>query len=1728
MNAARGNPRGTSTYPDVPMSVDPAGASVSVDDLLRGCGLPSRSDMPLPSISYSAPSAPAPVAAAPPRAPLRPRFYTTATPSVFRWYANTGHQSPHKRDVDVYDFRLNHPNAAPPAVWPNGTDIPFGALFHGALRSGVAPVRYSDAAYSDATQPNRRAPRTSDRGVGLSRWDPPPPPCGSCGAVGGPDHRCAVPDAATAPLTSDVGFMVRSPNGTYLCGCGYAVRYSDRCYNRCGSCGAQLYDAGPPRYHPLDAAERGRVMAYIKSWRASAGIVDQPAQLTGRKFTPGERAYAAARAYARSPSANADRLVAPMRAAVWLAAPEFHPRALDHVLDSFTPRDRAAALRDPQRIFDAISIWARRNQKHRKLVRGAPVDVAPRDFPHWRAPASGLSAAAATSRVGAPRDRDERSDLAPKAHARRTRDIDMLTDLHKRVKAGAITTIFNEGCVLDVVWPSTSCCPEITEGLPVCTRCLEIAHRALVANAPPGSMLRPSRVRFSSDALARTSFKGHADVLFRAATCTAHGVGDAERFPTTRDALAVYPDLYPVMDIGEDYGAVVIEDRVFSLERPRILVFRPAPMWDLTAECVEPNPGPSCTIGQPSLLPASTLRIVIDPLYACAGPGFRLAVACANFSGRAFRALWRRVWGWLMRWSQRLSSWPGWDAVLDAPLPPSTGPYLDAVGALAWRGHVALHDLERRVDAARAFATIATPDRSKSTAAAVLPLAAAVVAVSATAYIAIPRIRAWAAFFTARPVNQSDAATSLRDSLAQDPTVRDTTFHAFIARAIHSTWRAEVCGLSDASAVWWRALLGATTVFVHVAPPAAFCEDISLPSHRFQLFRDGASVFARGSMARDALEYSEVVGPLPCDAPVHGGEFSYGVFTRSMSVISIPIPEYDGPDAGALPSIARVSLLCFGPWRLSLSRAVAPFTRPVAVKSVADVRFITTPSETILAMSSDLVNTARVPNAQLQTALFKYHTSSTQARLSVVSCCLSAYGEIATGAAMALAAAGHMHDACYTPLPSALGLNVGVEYTNTGHFEGGVGRPAANVVLHQPLVTSPLCYPYGGAASLMASIASRNLNYDNDVVPRAETIFLMRVFARLVVGDTQLHAMGLDDVRAYLLPHQDRELFELRDIYDMAPTARSVFIKSEAFSPLKTPRIIIPFTGPLNYELRRWLIPLTLHVRQHPWFSPGQSCKEIQDRVATLIAIARRREGRHRNAIYMADASKFDAHTGIFARVLTREILQAAFPNDPGWRAHIDGDVAGLTRARGVRPGVVADLGNGTMSGCFKTTIINTLTMAFLAFEALFQSAACDGETFAAQQATGAPPASSSNGEAFDSVFSVVRGAELQMPPVEAKRVLSAAAIAWGNMQLTVSAAGDDILMLPGSVTLSEVGPLNGFPITSELAILGDSSSDALVFLGRLYVGFDGSCIADPARWFPRIHTVGLPPNHRPGDVALAIRARGAGWAVNDPDTPIIRGFVAGTIGKRKVALDPRFYDSWTYDRLVNGGPYFCSLGYGELLPFVACRLGLSPGVVDAIDQHYAAGVHVGMEMPFAPGKLSLSALPPRAGLIINGMPIGCASSAPTYQRSAAARAKRARALREYAATAASRGGSVPDVATALAHSAADVTGLLGQLDESPDAPPAACDTCSPGCRGSATTPHDGVCPLALPCPTCHSTYHGLPWPPGEDRCPRCTMCGERGHTNARCAVAAERALVRNEAAEPHEPRSKRLKGRHK
>lgn len=1706
MNAARDNPRGTSTSPDVPMSVD---------DYLAGCNLPLSRGTCSPANTLSVIQT-----AAPTRAPPPPRFYTTPTPRVFVWYVNSGRKAP-----GVYDFRFNHPNVAAPEIWPVGTD-----LFHGAMRSGVAmigdkPHRYSDAVAvgTDAT-----APRTATRGVGLGLWPSPP----SVANAADPDLRPTTPHADAA---GDVGFMVRSSNGTYLCGCGYAVRYSDRCYNRCGACGTQLYDVGPPRYHPLDDVERGRVVAYIKSWRAAAGIVDRPAQLTGRKFTAGERAHAAARAYARSPAANADRLVAPIRAAIWLLAPEFHPRSLDHVLDSFTPRDRAAALREPQRIVDAVAAWARHNQKHRKLARNHPVDVAPPGFPRWRAPASGLPATTAAPPAPATHDRDGLRDLAPKAHARRARDVAMLLDLRRRIEADTITAIFAEGCEIDVVWPTAGGCSEFTYGLPVCTKCLVAAHHTVVASAPPGSTFRASRVHFEPERFDKTSLRGHANVLVRAATCRASGhiVGDATRsnplwFDRTPDARLAYPDMFPDKPPDLDYGAIVIEGRVFSLALPRILVQRPAPMWDLTTQCVEPNPGPTCTIGQSSLLPTSTLRIVIDPLYACAGPGFRLAVACANFSGRAFRALWRRVWGWLIRWSQRLVSWPGWDAVLDAPLPSSTRPYLDAVGALAWRSHVALHDLERRVDAARAFATIATPDRSKFTAAAVWLLAAAVVAASATAYIAIPRIRAWAALFTARPVNQSDAATSLRDSLAQDPTVRDTTFHAFIARAIHSTWRAEVCGLSDASAVWWRALLGATTVFVHVAPPAAFCQDISLPSHRFQLFRDGASVFARGSMARDALEYSEVVGPLPCDAPVHGGEFSYGVFTRSMSVISIPVPEYDGPDAGALPSIARVSLLCFGPWRLSLSRAVAPFTRPVAVKSVADVRFITTPSETILAMSSDLVNTARVPNAQLQTALFKYHTSSTQARLSVVSCCLSAYGEIATGAAMALAAAGHMHDACYTPLPSALGLNVGVEYTNTGHFEGGVGRPAANVVLHQPLVTSPLCYPYGGAASLMASIASRNLNYDNDAVPRAETIFLMRVFARLVVGDTQLHAMGLDDVRAYLLPHQDRELFELRDIYDMAPTSRSVFIKSEAFSPLKTPRIIIPFTGPLNYELRRWLIPLTLHVRQHPWFSPGQSCKEIQDRVATLIAIARRREGCHRNAIYMADASKFDAHTGIFARVLTREILQAAFPNDPGWRAHIDGDVAGLTRARGVRPGVVADLGNGTMSGCFKTTIINTLTMAFLAFEALFQSAACDGETFAAQQATGTPPASSDNGEAFDSVFSVVRGAELQMPPVEAKRVLSAAAIAWGNMQLTVSAAGDDILMLPGSVTLSEVGPLNGFPITSELAILGDSSSDALVFLGRLYVGFDGSCIADPARWFPRIHTVGLPPNHRHDDVALAIRARGAGWAVNDPDTPIIRGFVAGTIGKRKVALDPRFYDSWTYDRLVNGGPYFCSLGYGELLPFVACRLGLSTDVVDAIDQHYAAGVQVGMEMPFAPGKLSLSALPPRAGLIINGMPIGCASSAPTYQRSAAARAKRARALREYAATAASRGGSVPDVATALAHSAADATGLLGQSDESPDAPPAACDTCSPGCRGSATTPHDGVCPLALPCPTCHSTYHGLPWPPGEDRCPRCTMCGERGHSNSRCPVAAERALARIGAAEPHEPRSKRLKGRHK
>lgn len=1704
MNAARDNPRGTSTSPDVPMSVD---------DYLAGCNLPlSRDTCPpanTPSVIQTA---------APTRAPPPPRFYTTPTPRVFVWYVNSGRKAP-----GVYDFRFNHPNVAAPEIWPVGTD-----LFHGAMRSGVAmigdkPHRYSDAV---AVGTDAKAPRTATRGVGLGLWPSPPPVANAAD----PDQR---PTTHHADAAGDVGFMVRSSNGTYLCGCGYAVRYSDRCYNRCGACGAQLYDVGPPRYHPLDDVERGRVVAYIKSWRAAAGIVDRPAQLTGRKFTAGERAHAAARAYARSPAANADRLVAPIRAAIWLLAPEFHPRSLDHVLDSFTPRDRAAALRDPQRIVDAVAAWARRNQKHRKLARNHTVDVAPPDFPRWRAPASGLPAVTTAQPALAAHDRGELPAPAPKAHVRRTRDVAMLLDLRRRIESDALTSIFAEGCELDVKWPTTGGCGEVTYGLPVCTKCLVAAHHALVSNAAPGSVFRASRVHFEPDRFEAKSFRGHADVLVRAATCKAHSVGDAAPgnplwFNQTADARRAYPDMFPDDPPYLDYGAIVIEGRVFSLAQPRILVHRPAPMWDLTAECVEPNPGPPYTIGQPSLLPMSSLRIVVDPLYACAGPGFRLAVACANFGGRAIHALWRRVFGWLTRWSQRLLTWPGWGAVLDAPLPASAQPYLDAAGALAWRGQVALHDLERRVDTALAFATIPAPNRNASVIAA-LPLAAAAVALSATAYVVIPRLRAWAARFVARPVNQPEAAASLRDSLAADATVRDPTFHAFIARAIYSTWRAEVFGVSDTNAVWWRAFFGVTTVFVHVAPPAAFCEDFSLPSHRFQLFREGADVFARGSVARDALEYSEVVGPLPCHAPVHGGEFRFGVFVRSMSVISIPIPAYSGPDAGALPSIARASLLCFGPWRLSLSpwrhdASVAPFTQPPVVKSLATVRFITTPSETILALSSDLVNTARVPNAKLETAMFKYHNSSAQARLSVVSCCLSDYGEIACGAAMALAAAGHMHDARHTPMPSALGLNVGVEFTNTGHFEGGTGRPARNVVLHQPLVTSPLCYPYGGAASLMRSIASRNLNYDNDAVPKAETIFLMRVFARLVVGDDPLHAFGLDDVRDYLLPHQDRELYELRDVFDVAPTSRSVFIKAEAFSPLKTPRIIIPFTGPLNYELRRWLIPLTLHVRQHPWFAPGQSCKEIQDRVAALIAIAARRRGGFHNAVYMADASKFDAHTGIFARVLTREILEVAFPNDHGWRAHIDGDVAGLTRARGVRPGVVADLGNGTMSGCFKTTIINTLTMAYLAFEALFQSAAFDGEAFAAASTTGPPPASSTNSDAFDDVFASVSPAGLQMPPVEAQRVLSAAAIAWSNMRLTVLAAGDDILMLPGTTNLSEVGPSHGFPITSELAILGDPTSDALVFLGRLYVGTDGSCIADPARWFPRIHTIGLPPNPIPDEIALAIRARGAGWAVNDTDTPIIHGFVAGTIGARRTPLDPRFYDPWTYDRLINGGPYFCNPGYRELLPVVASRLGLAVDVVDAIDRQYATGVYVGMEMPFAPDKLSLSTLPPRSGLVINGMPIGCATAAPTYQRSATARANRARALREYAAIAASRGGTVPDVATALTHDAARATDLLGQADEGPGLPPDACDRCVQDCPGDAMTPHSPDCPLAIPCPKCRSTYHGLPWPPGEDRCPRCTLCGERGHATARCTAAAERAVAGVDAVQPRRSQSKRPK----
>lgn len=281
---------------------------MSVDDFLHGCGLPPRHDVPPPAVS-----APVPAPVVPPRAPPSPRFYTTLTPSVFRWYVNSGERVP-----GVYDFRFNHPNAAAPAVWPQSTD-----LFHGAMRSGIAPHRYSDAAH-----PSGRAPRTSERGTGLARWALPPPSCHLCGLASGPGHRCVTSQVAPPTSTPDVGFMVRSPNGTYLCGCGYAVRYGDRCYNRCGACGAQLYDEGPPRYHPLDAVERGRVIAYVKSWRASAGIVDRPANLTGRKFTAGERAHALARAAARSPAANADRLVAPFAPRFGSPRPSFIPGRL--------------------------------------------------------------------------------------------------------------------------------------------------------------------------------------------------------------------------------------------------------------------------------------------------------------------------------------------------------------------------------------------------------------------------------------------------------------------------------------------------------------------------------------------------------------------------------------------------------------------------------------------------------------------------------------------------------------------------------------------------------------------------------------------------------------------------------------------------------------------------------------------------------------------------------------------------------------------------------------------------------------------------------------------------------------------------------------------------------------------------------------------------------------------------------------------------------------------------------------------------------------------------------------------------------------------------------------------------------------------------------------------------------------------------------------------------------
>jgi len=148
------------------------------------------------------------------------------------------------------------------------------------------------------------------------------------------------------------------------------------------------------------------------------------------------------------------------------------------------------------------------------------------------------------------------------------------------------------------------------------------------------------------------------------------------------------------------------------------------------------------------------------------------------------------------------------------------------------------------------------------------------------------------------------------------------------------------------------------------------------------------------------------------------------------------------------------------------------------------------------------------------------------------------------------------------------------------------------------------------------------------------------------------------------------------------------FIKAEAYNDVKDPRNISTYNDNDKFHMSRFMLALSAHLKQFPWYGPGKTPLELAERVASIASGA--------TFLNISDYHRMDGTITYLLRSLDRMVCMKAFAN----HGSLMNDLLNRNCDNvGYLPhGTTFNQGPSHGSGCAGTSTLQTLRATFTSY----------------------------------------------------------------------------------------------------------------------------------------------------------------------------------------------------------------------------------------------------------------------------------------------------------------------------------------------------------------------------------------------------------------------------------------------